>query len=483
MICSAIIIGLSRQFFIILFIPKFSMRILLTTHQFFPDFAAGTEVLTLSVARELSRRGHSVCVYTGYPSSKPVSDAGRFDEYLYENIRVYRFCHDNSPIGGQESAIELSYDNNLAVQYFENILLKFSPDIVHFFHLNRLGSGLIDASVDKAIPTFFTPTDFWIICHTAQLALMNGVPCGGPLANSGNCVKHMAQHQSNTVLGKLANLVPSFLFDWVSSLTMANRLTSYPFKGEVLALARRLPINVNRINRLQGVLSPNSFMSAMLTRYGVSENLIMQSPYGVDVNHNKMECVHRRMPERFRIGFIGTIAQHKGCHILIEAFKNFREGSAELRIYGRSTDFPDYFSQLKLASNGRRDISFCGVFPNSEIGCVLSEIDILVVPSLWFENTPLVVYSAHGSKCLVVASDFPGLSAVIEHGKNGLLFPPGDVEALTSTLHQLMEQPELYRQLVDNLRPPKSTMEYVDDMQRLWQRGGVMLGDQSSSQL
>ena len=85
------------------------MRILLTTHQFFPQFAAGTEILTYSVARELIKRGHVVRVLAGYPSSANLADEDRFDEYDFEGIHVYRFHHAYTPMGGQASLIEVGY--------------------------------------------------------------------------------------------------------------------------------------------------------------------------------------------------------------------------------------------------------------------------------------------------------------------------------------------------------------------------------------
>lgn len=74
------------------------MRVLLTVHQFFPDYSAGTEVLTLSVARELKSRGHEVRVFTGYPESEALADQERFDQYQYDSILIDRFRHGKSVV-------------------------------------------------------------------------------------------------------------------------------------------------------------------------------------------------------------------------------------------------------------------------------------------------------------------------------------------------------------------------------------------------
>ena len=64
----------------------------------------------------------------------------------------------------------------------------------------------------------------------------------------------------------------------------------------------------------------------------------------------------------------------------------------------------------------------------------LSRIDVLVVPSIWYENAPLVVYSALAAGVPVVATDLGGLSETIVHGRNGLLFEPGNPAALAAEL-------------------------------------------------
>ncbi len=95
------------------------MKILLTAHQFFPQYTSGTEVLTRSVARELMARGHQVHVLTGFPAEKALTDEERFDEYEYEGIHVYRFHHAYTPMAGQTSMIAIGYDNRLAAVFLE----------------------------------------------------------------------------------------------------------------------------------------------------------------------------------------------------------------------------------------------------------------------------------------------------------------------------------------------------------------------------
>ena len=444
------------------------MRILLTVHQFYPQYAAGTEVLTYSVARELTSRGHTVHVFTGHPSSADLHEQDRFDEYDFEGIHVYRFHHAYTPMAGQTSMIEVGYDNRLAANYFEGILRGFRPDIVHFFHLNRLGTGLIERAVREGIPRFMTPTDFWTICPTGQLVYGNGNLCSGPSAHAGNCIKHFAQTNQRGLTRVIAEIIPTAGIAFLARLTQKGALPSYPKHNEVNAIASRLGVNIARLNQLSGLVVPNGFMKALLIQYGVLQHLIIQSAYGIDVTSIE-GGEHRSTPRHpLRIGFIGTVAPHKGCDVLINAFNALPIGNAVLNIYGNMEVLPQYSSKLKQLSNNNDAIKFCGTFHNSKIGEVLFDLDVLVVPSLWYENTPLVVYSAQAARCPVVASDFPGISEVIRDNINGLLFTPGSVKALSEQLTRFMEEPGLATRLSSNSQPPKSITTYVDELLNIW---------------
>lgn len=444
------------------------MRILLTTHQFFPQFAAGTEVLTYSVARELTKRGHTVRVLTGYPGNADLADEARFDEYDFEGIHVYRFHHAYTPMGGQVSMIEVGYNNGLGADYLDRILESFKPDVVHFFHMNRLGSGLIERAVQADIPRFMTPTDFWAICPTGQLLLADGSLCLGPSAHAGNCLKHFAQSTQKGLLKKAAGWLPTPGANLLVRLTHARVLPSYPKRAEVMAIANRLPVNISRLNQLNGLVVPNRFMKEILVRHGVTPSLIAEADFGVDVTSPDVGERRTMNCDALRVGFIGTLAPYKGCHVLVEAFKALLDTNATLKIYGRSEDFPDYMSKLQLLAGNNPSIEFCGTFPNSKIGQVFSNIDVLIVPSLWYENTPLIVHSAQAARCPVVASNLPGLAEVIKNDDNGLLFEPGNSSDLARQLFRLINEDGLLARLSANARPPKSTEKYVDELLTIW---------------
>ena len=456
-----------------------SLKILLTVHQFFPKYVSGTEVLTFSVAKDLLRRGHEVYVYTGYPAKELLPDWQRFDAYEIEGIQVRRFRHGFVPMGNQKTLSELEYDNRLSARYFLALLEELAPDVVHFFHFSRISSALIDVVRQKRIPAYYTPTDFWAVCPTSQLLLGDGSVCLGPSRHAGNCIKHVAALTRWKSHAGLVKYLPTLAADSVAWLAKSSMRGCWPFRDDIAGLSRRSQVNVMRLNALNGIISPTRLMTDVLTRNGVDTRLIRQSAYGIDMAgfYEARPCKYDGMHPLI-LAYVGTLAPHKGCHVLIDAFLRLQpDGGMCLRIYGNLNDFPDYAGKLQRMSDGCRDIEFMGTFPNAEIARVLSGVDTLVVPSVWYENTPLVVYSALAAKRPVIASDFPGMSEVVKNGVNGLTFAPRDANALAQCLKRLRDEEGFLTRLSANCVPPKSVEAYVDELLALYAQSPSPLHD------
>lgn len=444
------------------------MKILLGVHQFFPEYSAGTEVLTLSVARGLAAAGHEVRVFAGFPASADRNEEDRFDQYVFEGITVVRFHHAYVPMGGQSSMIDVGYDNRLSAKYFQQLLQDFSPDVVHFFHLNRIGSRLIEVARAQGVPCYLTTTDFWSICTTAQLLLPSGCMCDGPDANSVNCVMHFTSGKQGGALARLASHLPRPIMATAVRVAAWDHCPDFPFRHEMRALSKRLDVNVRRLNLLHQILVPTVYMRDLLIRYGVRSELIRVRSFGVKLPPTVGRYRAKVAGQPLRIGFIGTLAPHKGCHVLLDALRGIASGKVKLSIYGRGEDFPEYTAHLKRQAASVDGVEWKGTFPNDAIGRVLDELDVLVVPSTWRENTPLVVHSALASRCPVIVSNVGGLTEAVTHGENGLTFGVGDSHDLFSQINRLITEDGLLAGLSRQCVPPKTSEAYLLDLMEAW---------------
>jgi glycosyltransferase involved in cell wall biosynthesis len=444
------------------------LRIVLTSHVFLPEHSAGTEILTFESARELQRRGCTVEIVSGFMARPGLADNQRFDRYEYEGIPVNRFFHSPTPMGRQSSVVELEYNNLLFGEWFKDFLGRFKPDMVHFFHLGLISASAIDACQELNLPRVMTPTDFWLVCSNCQLRLPDNSPCRGPDDDSLNCIQHAASNVLSAPLSLVFKTIPrSWLALAADSICtgLLSRTRRFP---SIRALRNRSPFLRQRMNMLDRVIAPTQLMGEILVENGLDARKVIYSRFGLRPANTVPRIEHA--DGKLRVGFIGGLRQHKGAHVLLNAIRSLPDlPEIEVKVYGDPNIDPKYIKRLKeLAGNDER-ISFCGTFPNESIGEVFSELDVLVVPSVWYENTPLVIYSAQEARCPVIASNFGGISEVIQHEKNGLLFEPGDVAALASSIEQVAIDRKLLKQLADNAIKPKTISEYVTELQGVYE--------------
>jgi glycosyltransferase involved in cell wall biosynthesis len=146
----------------------------------------------------------------------------------------------------------------------------------------------------------------------------------------------------------------------------------------------------------------------------------------------------RRAGRRPRIGFVGTLAPHKGVHVLLEAFRGLANRDATLGINGSETVYPAYVAGLRSAAAGDARVRFHGPFPEGGQESVLGQTDVLVVPSIWWEHSPLTVLEALGHGVPVIASATGGVPELVPPDA-GILVPPGDAAALGEALAAVVE--------------------------------------------
>ncbi len=441
-----------------------TMKIILTTHLFLPDFSSGTEVLTFSTAKELQRQGHRVEVVTGFlvlPGS-PIPQ--RFDSYEYEGIQVRRFFYNSEPVGAERNIVEEEYNNTYVAHWFQEILKYFKPDIVHFFHLAFLSASVVDECQKAEIPRVMTPTDFWLICPTSQLRLPGNALCRGPDKDGVNCMRHAVFNHQPRYIARIFNRLPRLLI--VAMIWGANHgLFSWSkLSPMVRALNQRTSFLKRRMNMLDRVIAPTYLMEQMLVANGLSQNKVVFSRFGISATESVPKS-QLQQTDKLRIGFIGGLTEHKGAHLLISAIRLLQNmPSLELKIYGNHKTDPQYFKKLTQLAYEDQRIHFCGTFPNELIGEIFSELDVLVVPSIWYENTPLVIYSAQAAGCPVLATNLGGMAEVVEHEKNGLLFEAGDVTGIANTIKRLALDRGLLKRLAGNAKAPKAISIYVAEL-------------------
>src|SRR5262249_16904820 len=151
----------------------------------------------------------------------------------------------------------------------------------------------------------------------------------------------------------------------------------------------------------------------------------------------------REVPLRFsaaaplRLAFMGSMTEHKGPHVILDALAALGDRAREiaLQLYGQGNPGSPYFRDICAKAERLGGTAVMrGTFPHRRIGEVMSDQPLLIVPSLWYESTPLVLCSALAAGIPALVSRLGGMTEIIEEGINGMSFPAGDSSALKGVL-------------------------------------------------
>jgi glycosyltransferase involved in cell wall biosynthesis len=445
------------------------VRILYVAHQFFPEHYAGVEVLTLGLAKEAKVRGHEPYVLAA-KRSVPHNDIrpGEIEDYEFEGVPVHRV---GRPTEGLSRPYRPDYDNAVMAQRVREYMRQIDPAVVHALHFQGLSASVIPAFKEFNVPVVYTATDFWAVCPVVDLRRHDGVTCEGPELH--HCVRCIVSRHPGSPLKAKVDRTPDAAIRAAGTLSKTPLSRLLPPLRQLEAFRQRPEYIREKMDLVDQLIAPTRLTQDLLLANGVGTGKIKVSHYGIDTSHIVGAPRNRNVPPPLRVGFVGTLAPHKGCDTLIQAFRSLpRELEATLSIHGNLERKKSYVNDLRQLVPDDSRIEFAGPFPRDRVGHVLSEIDVLVVPSRWYENAPVVIYEAFAAKTPVIATDLGGMSEVVEHEKNGLLFELENVKDLARQLRRLAEEPELLDRLREGIGSVKTVEDSMDEMEQLY--GGLI---------
>jgi glycosyltransferase involved in cell wall biosynthesis len=434
------------------------MRILLITHFFPPGHLGGTEVLTLGLAKSLQAAGHSVQVVCSEDWATAPGYKIEYTDDIFQGVPVRRlhFNWTKAP-----DVFRYLYDNPEVEEHLVGFLGQIQPDVVHITSCYSLSASVISAAHQLAIPIVLTATDFWLLCARNTLLGGDDSLCTGP-ERPLKCARCMAE---NTKIYRWPRKVLSE--ETVGVLLQA--LGRHPWltgqrglRGMVGDWEERFSFLSRSLDKVGRIITASRFLKELFVEYGVAPEKMDYSAYGLDTSWAKGHET-KTSSSHLRIGFIGQILPFKGPDLLLRALASLRADlPIQVKIYGDLAKTPDYGQRLEELAAGDPRVSFLGTFENGRMGEVLSEIDVLAVPSTWYDF-PLVIPSALATKTPVLATNLPGMNELIEHNRNGLLFERYDWQGLARQIQRLVDEPGLLGGLRSGIAPVKTLAQMADE--------------------
>lgn len=421
------------------------MKVAFFVHCFFPQHFYGTETYTLELAKHYRAAGHEVVVVSAVFQGEPAADE-LITRYEFQGIPVVSIDKNKIP----HTRVKETYYQPDMRQVLERVLREIKPDIVHVTHLINHTSALLEVTQQLGIATYATFTDFFGFCLNNKLEAANGDLCAGPSPSRTNCMACYLKDAARSPYADpwVRRATTARSAQWIASAANVGRrfpgLKGGPVDGLLEDIARRPDTLLGLYNgAYKGAVAPTAFLKSAYEANGIGTPM-RDIWFGVDIDRSPKP--DRASTVRPVIGFIGQIAPHKGTDLLIEAFTRLPRGAAELRIYGPADQDPAYMAKLSALAAGH-DVVFSGTFPPAQMASVLAPMDLLVIPSRWYENSPLVLLNALATHTPVLVSDVAGMTEFLDPGRNGFAFERGSVDGLANQLFDLVMDPEGLRAL------------------------------------
>jgi glycosyltransferase involved in cell wall biosynthesis len=418
------------------------VRVLLAAHAFPPRSTAGVEIYTLRLAKALASLGHEVLVLAA--SHDLAAEPYSLQRRVHDGIAVAEIVNVH-----HHGTLEATYSDPGVDRVAASLLAEFRPDCVHVQHLQNLSTGILGESRRGGAAVVLTLHDYWLGCPRdglrmqADLTLSTVVDhavCARCLRDSPYLVPPLQRGLSGAArrvglghyLHRLHDAAPRTT---EAALSLLRRVWAPSPEGLGQELDRRAEHLRAAVGQAHVVIAPTEFARQRALEFGIAEDRLRMLRLGAVDGPARP----RKEGRRKRFGYVGTLAPHKGVHVLVEAFRSLGDAAASLELFGSLTVQPAYVESLRRAACHDARIAFRGAFAEGEQARVLDRFDALVLPSLWWENSPLTALEALAAGLPVIASGTGGVPEIVAHGSTGWLVPPGDAAALRVALEGMAD--------------------------------------------
>ena len=449
------------------------MRILEVVHGFPPASHGGTELYARAHARALRDGGDEILVFAReqdpnraeYDCRTEARDGLRIVlvNNTFRNTRAFEETYRNESIGAVAS----------------RVIDDFRPDAAHIHHLTGLSTTIVRSLAERRIPSVFTLHDYWLMCHRGQLLDVDYRVCDGPgvegchaclpTAGGAGTVGFAGAMAVRTLERRLPE-APARQLRRVAE-RVAGMIAS---PGEAEKQERRRLAHMREVcAEVTHFLAPSRYMRDRFVEFGIPPERITLAANGTvrlkaDTTYDSPTYVVSGFSRTVgghvvRLGFLGSLMISKAPDILLEAAARLPRGSVSVDLFGAYSPYHGddrYREQLEPLLQGE-GIRVHGAIANEQVADALASIDVLVVPSIWPENAPLVIQEAFLAGIPVVASRIGGIPEMVSEGQNGLLFRGGDIEDLSKTLARFLDEPGLLDTLRAGIPPVRSIEEDI----------------------
>lgn len=440
------------------------MRIAYFSHFYPPAACGGAGYYTAALANGFVQRGHEVGVLCIDGWGEGARYFNGFRDEVEKGVHVRRLFINwkkaprpfdwlyDSPVTGEQAGI---------------FLAEFKPDVVHVSSTLTLSARSVLIAKESGFPVVLHQHDYWSVCARHTLLHKDGRICSGPETPQ-KCQQCLLD---GTKIDRLMTSVLSAalrtrLYENLGGVSFITRQPG--LIGMLGDLHRRRQVTTAVMKAADIIITPTAFAQKKLETYGLPSHKITVIPYGTELEW--VSLVKRQDSAKLRLGFLGNVIRVKGVHLLIDAYEALlRQGAdVELAVWGETSLEPDYFEALRLGASSK--ILWGGRYEKEDLPAILSNIDVLIVPSIWYETQGIVIQEAFAAKVPVIVSAGTSLTETVQHEVDGLYFKQGSVSDLVAQVMRLLSESQLLPSLRENIRPVRSIQQDLRQLALIYGR-------------
>jgi len=439
------------------------LKILFPSIFYLPHVVGGIEYYVHNLAKGLLLLGHDVKIVV------PEYEDGPKGDYEFDGVQVIRYKSFTSVGKLQMSGLQ----SNQSLDHFKELLQKEKPDIVHFSQLtNSSGISLEHIAAPKAFGAKVVYTNHMaeFICQRGDLMYLGKTKCDGTVTVKKCTLCTMNKRGISMIASLLAVAVDSALSKITGEKKFLQQVKPFTFPGfasrwhvhKIESVIDTADIFVSIADWSTKLLKQNGWYKKNCTT--VQTGLLNQN---IDLNIDTLKYDGKRP---LKIIYVGRIFPVKGVDVLINAVNAIESNAIELNIYGPAgaINEREYYNYCKDLSKESTNILFHQEAGNSQIVKLMSQNDLLCIPSRGNEMSPLVIQEAKAAGIPVIGADLPAVEEWVKHGQNGLVFCTGDSGSLSKQLLAVINNPSLLELFKQNISLPVNFKSTTDSYEKLY---------------
>lgn len=458
------------------------------------DEGGGVSIYLKNIAHALSERGHDVTVL----SSGFFYDLTNKDIFLRshteKNSKIKYIDIINSRVIGPSHVmfhnIELCMHERATKNAVRTFLLNCGPfDILHIQNIEGIPFSTLELRSEFPNTKFILSNhNYHTICQQVNLwydeasccsSYYDGIACYSCVTNQIQfphffAIRAITTHFNRKLTKDDQQSLIKFITDykdfdltWFSDFKIYDKSfdkKSIDLYGKNKFLYRREKAVQLINNHIDHILSVSKCVEDIITNYGVDPKKSIVSYIGTKHFSGKFERKKRSSPEKLNLCFMGYARRDKGFYFLLDAFSNMPSdlhGKLSLTFAGKIENEFD-INRLRSLEKYLSSITIISQYTHADIPLILSNIDIGVVPPLWYDALPQVAIELVCNGVPILVSDKGGQKEIINH--DDFVFSGGDIQSFWDKIRKILFNPDSIDEFWDSGVRVYSMEQHIDNI-------------------